>query len=179
MLRLVFGKVAFLFTGDAGKQAEAGMLAAGEDVQAQILKVGHHGSSSASSPAFLAAVKPQVAIYCCGVGNSYGHPHAETLTALADVGAKVYGTDVNGTVVVTSDGTTYQVDPRKGRGAGSAFDAPRPPQLLRPARHRGRLPDEPHQSRLHGQADREEHPGGPLHHHCLLQERTERGRRSG
>ena len=58
------------------------MLAAGEDVRAQILKVGHHGSSSASSPDFLAAVRPEVAIYSCGVGNSYDHPHAETLAAL-------------------------------------------------------------------------------------------------
>ena len=90
------------------------MLAAGEDLQAQILKVGHHGSSSASSPAFLSAVKPEVAVYCCGVGNSYDHPHEETLTALSDVGAKIYGTDVNGTVVVTSDGATYQVDTEQG-----------------------------------------------------------------
>ena len=123
VLRLVFGKVAFLFDGDAGQEAEAGMLATGEDVQAQILKVGHHGSNSASSPPFLSAVKPEVAVYCCGVGNSYGHPHEETMTALADVGAKIYGTDVNGTVVVGSDGATYQVDTEKG-GARAPPSAP-------------------------------------------------------
>ncbi len=110
VLRLVYGKVAFLFTGDAGKETEADLLASGANVQAQILKVGHHGSSSASSARFLAAVGPEVAIYSCGVGNSYGHPHAETIAALEDVGAKIYGTDKNGTVIVTSDGSTCSVD---------------------------------------------------------------------
>jgi len=122
VLRLVYRQVSFLFTGDAGQPAEAEMLAAHEDVSAQILKVGHHGSSSASSPAFLAAVHPQVAVYSCGLGNSFGHPAAVTLADLADVGATVYGTDVNGTVVVTSDGSTYQVQCEKGgpRGPPSA-----------------------------------------------------------
>ena len=115
VLRLPYGNVAFLFTGDAGQEAEAGMSGAGETLQAQILKVGHHGSHSASSPSFLSVVEPQVAIYSSGVGNSYDHPHQETLAALADVGAQVYGTDQNGTVVVTSDGTGYQVETEEGQ----------------------------------------------------------------
>jgi competence protein ComEC len=110
VLRLAYGKVSFLFTGDAGKEAEADMLASGANVQAQVLKVGHHGSSSASSASFLAAVGPEAAIYGCGVGNSYGHPHAETITALEDVETKIYGTDKDSTIVVTSDGSTYSVD---------------------------------------------------------------------
>jgi competence protein ComEC len=109
VLRLVDGGVAFLFTGDAEATAEAGMLAAGQNVQAQILKIGHHASRTASSPAFLAAVRPKIAVYCAETGNEYGHPHAETLAALAAVGATVYGTDRNGTVSVTTDGVTYQV----------------------------------------------------------------------
>lgn len=109
VLRLVYGKVAFLFTGDAGKEAEAQMLAEGDTLQAQILKVGHHGSSSASSPEFLDAVKPQVAVYSCGAGNSYGHPAASTIANLAAAGATVYGTDLNGSIVVTTDGNTYRV----------------------------------------------------------------------
>ena len=112
----MFGKVAFLFTGDAGDMAEAAMLATNEDVSAQILKVGQHGSDAASSPEFLAAVKPAVAIYSCGLGDSDQHPAAGTLANLADAGARVYGTDVNGTVVVTSDGSTYKVQPEKGEG---------------------------------------------------------------
>jgi len=113
VLRLVYGKTVFLLMGDADKDAEASILSAGLPVHANVLKVGHHGSRSASSPAFLAQVKPQVAVYCAGSGNDYGHPHAQTLAALAAVGAQVYGTDANGTVVVTSDGNTYKVEVAK------------------------------------------------------------------
>jgi hypothetical protein len=127
VLRLVYGKVAFLFTGDAGSAAETSMLAGGEPLRAQVLKVGHHGSESGSSPAFLAAVRPGVAVYSAGAGNDFGHPHAETLAALAAAGATIYGTDVNGTVVVTSEGTTYKVDVEKeGR--------PRAPPTVAPGR---------------------------------------------
>ena len=113
VVRLAYGKVAFLFSGDAESAAEAGMLAKGQNVQAQILKVGHHGSRSASSPAFLAAIQPEIAVYSSGAGNSYSHPHAETLVALDGVGATIYGTDVDGTVVVTTDGTDYKVEMAK------------------------------------------------------------------
>ena len=118
VLRLVFGKVSFLFMGDAGKPIEQELLAAHTGVSADILKVGHHGSSSASSPVFLAAVHPQVAIYSCGAGNSYGHPAPVTIVNLLATGATVYGTDVNGTVVVTSDGSTYRVTCEKGSPRG-------------------------------------------------------------
>ena len=114
VLRLVYGEVSFLFMGDAQTNAEAGILAAGLPVQSTILKVGHHGSNTSSSPAFLAQVKPAVAIYSAGVGNSYGHPRPETLAALAAVGAQIYGTDANGTVTVTTDGFTYEVNVQKG-----------------------------------------------------------------
>jgi competence protein ComEC len=114
VLRLVYGNGSFLFMGDADKDAEASMLSAGLTLQAAILKVGHHASSSASSKAFLNQVKPKVAIYTAALGNSYGHPHAVTLTALAAVGAQIYGTDVNGTITVTTDGVTYQVSTQKG-----------------------------------------------------------------
>lgn len=118
VLRLLHGGVGFLFAGDAGQEAEQRMLGAGGDLRAHVLKVGHHGSRSGSSPAFLAAVAPVVAVYSCGSGNSFGHPHPEVLAALAAVGADVYGTDVNGTVVVTSDGTDYQVTPERGGPRG-------------------------------------------------------------
>ena len=114
VLRLVYGESSFLFMGDADKDAEAGILASGLPVQASIMKVGHHGSNTASSPAFLAQVKPAIAIYMAGLGNPYGHPHAETLAALAAVGAQIYGTDLNGTITVTTDGHVNQVDVQKG-----------------------------------------------------------------
>jgi competence protein ComEC len=113
VLRFVYGEISFLFMGDADKNAEAGILASGLPFQANILKVGHHGSNTASSPSFLAQVKPAVAIYMAGVGNSYGHPHAETLAALAAVGAQIYGTDLNGTIIVSTDGHTYKIDIQK------------------------------------------------------------------
>ena len=113
VLRLVYGRVSFLFMGDADKAAEVNMIAAGLAAPVTILKVGHHGSDSASSPAFLALIKPAVAIYSAGVGNSFGHPKAVTLIDLAAVGAQIYGTDLNGTVLVSTDSQTYQVIPAK------------------------------------------------------------------
>jgi len=112
---LSYGNVDFLFTGDAEQEAEATMLAASDIPvpEVEILKVGHHGSRTASSKGFLAATSPEVAIYMAGKGNSYGHPHQETLDALAQIGAKIYGTDVNGTIIVTTDGTTYTVQTTK------------------------------------------------------------------
>jgi len=111
VLSLSYGQTDFLFMGDAEKEAEGAMLVASDipvpDVE--ILKLGHHGSRTASSPDFLKATTPEVAIYMAGVGNSYGHPHAETISALQGIGARIYGTDVNGTVSVASDGVTYEV----------------------------------------------------------------------
>jgi hypothetical protein len=92
------------------------MLAAHLDLQADVLKVGHHGSGSASSSEFLNAIRPKVTVYSAGAGNSYGHPHPETLRALSAVGAAIYGTDKDGTVVITTDGTTYQVMTERGKG---------------------------------------------------------------
>lgn len=113
VLRLVHGQVAFLFAGDAESDAEVAIRSSGQALNAAVLKIGHHASRSSSSPQFLAAVKPQVAIYSAGAGNSYGHPHQETLANLANIGAEVYGTDVNGTVIVTSDGNGYSVSTSK------------------------------------------------------------------
>jgi len=113
VLSLSYGQVDFLFTGDAEQEAEASMLTAGIVPDVEILKVGHHGSRTASSAAFLAATTPEVAIYMAGKGNVYGHPHAETIEALEEIGAEIYGTDVNGTIVVVTDGITYAVQTEK------------------------------------------------------------------
>ncbi|MFC1983148.1 lamin tail domain-containing protein, partial [Chloroflexota bacterium] len=107
VLSLNYGQIDFLFTGDAEQEAESSMLGAGVVPYVEILKVGHHGSSTASSIPFLDAVQPEVAIYMAGEGNPYGHPHNETLTALDNIGADIYGTDINGTIVVTVDCESY------------------------------------------------------------------------
>ena len=113
VLSLSYGEIDFLFTGDAEQQAESNMLGTGILRDVEILKVGHHGSRTASSQAFLAAVQPDVAIYMAGLGNQYGHPHEETITALQAIGASIYGTDANGTVTVSTDGQTHIVQTEK------------------------------------------------------------------
>lgn len=111
VLSLSYGQVDFLFTGDAEQEAEASMLADGVVPDVEILKIGHHGSRTASSIEFLQAAKPECAIYMAGEGNSYGHPHEETITNLCRVGAEIYGTDIHGTITVTTNGVTYNVLP--------------------------------------------------------------------
>ncbi|MBA7653174.1 hypothetical protein ES703_61017 [subsurface metagenome] len=104
VLSLSYGDIDFLFMGDAEQEAEASMLTMGIVPDVEILKVGHHGSRSSSSAQFLDAVKPELAIYMAGKGNSYGHPHQETITALTEVGALIQGTDMYGTIVITTTG---------------------------------------------------------------------------
>ena len=117
VLRLRYGNVTFLFTGDASRKAEASILEAGLRLQADILKVGHHGSVWASSPQFLKSVMPKVAVYMASgrPPKKYGipKPHPETIVALEEVGAKVYGADTHGTIMITTDGKTYTIDTEK------------------------------------------------------------------
>lgn len=107
--RVQFGQTAFLLTGDAQTESEQEMLSSGANLQADVLKVGHHGSHNSSSWAFLKAVSPRYAVISVGAGNDYGHPHQITLSRLSSIGARVYRTDLNGTVVITSDGRTLTV----------------------------------------------------------------------
>jgi beta-lactamase superfamily II metal-dependent hydrolase len=116
VLRLRYGNIAFLFTGDALKEAEAIILEAGLEVQADILKVGHHGAFDSSSRKFLKSVMPKVAVYMApGKPPKFGpqRPHPDTIAALKKVEAKVYGTDTHGTVIITTDGKTYTTDTEK------------------------------------------------------------------
>ena len=80
------------------------MLGTGINLQADVLKAGHHGSSDSGSEAFLNAVNPQYAVISCGQENDYGHPHWATLNAYRRRGILVYRTDEQGSIVVTSDG---------------------------------------------------------------------------
>ena len=109
MFKLVYGSTSFLFTGDAQAASEEAVLAAGYDVSADVLKVGHHGSSGATSQAFLSAVHPAYAVISCGKNNDYGHPHVPTLSRLEKEGATVLRTDESGTVVLCSDGKNVYV----------------------------------------------------------------------
>ena len=111
VLRLSYGQIDFLLSGDAGKEAEASMLADGIVPDVETLKVGHHGSRTASSIQFLQAARPECAIYMAEQDNSYGHPHWDTIINLCQVGAKIYGTDIHGTIIITTDGVIYDLLP--------------------------------------------------------------------
>lgn len=106
VLKLVCGNVSFLFMGDAEAEVEKQL---GADVGADILKVGHHGSSTSSSAEFIRRVSPGTAVISCGRNNSYGHPHEKVLERLEAVGAQCYRTDVNGSVTVVTDGENYRI----------------------------------------------------------------------
>jgi competence protein ComEC len=116
VLRISYGTTSFLYAGDATTAAEEVMLKNGYPMDAQVLKVGHHGSSSSSSKAFLSRVGPEVAVISLGKDNPYGHPHKETLTLLQAKVPDVYRTDVDGTVLVRSDGASYSVSTENGKG---------------------------------------------------------------
>ncbi|WP_232336735.1 MBL fold metallo-hydrolase [Planococcus lenghuensis] len=110
-LKLSYGETGFIFTGDAGVQQEQEMIDSRADLDAEVLQLGHHGSNTSTSRAFLKAVSPEVVIYSAGAGNPYGHPHAEVIASAENTGADVFGTDVNGTIIVQTDGETLKVIP--------------------------------------------------------------------
>lgn len=106
-----YGLVRFLLVGDAERAEEDWLLANERDeLRADVLKVGHHGSSTSSSDAFLRAVSPDVAIISVGARNKYGHPSSDVLYALSRVGAEVLRTDEAGTVVVRTDGVHIEIE---------------------------------------------------------------------
>lgn len=109
VLRLVYGDVGFLFTGDAEIESEDEMLSSGQRLEAHVLKVGHHGSTTSTSEEFLREVSPEHAIISCGAGNKYGHPHDEIIERLEDEGISVYRTDEEGTVHIICDGEDIEV----------------------------------------------------------------------
>lgn len=110
---LTYNDCRFLFMGDAEAESEAEIMTAGYAITADILKVGHHGSHSSSSEAFIQKVQPRYAVISCGEGNSYGHPHDDTLATLNKFYAEIYRTDTHGTVVATCDGETISLNSLK------------------------------------------------------------------
>lgn len=111
VMRLDFGKSSFLFTGDIEAPAEKRLLERGANLKCTILKVAHHGSKTSTSPQFLRAAQPQVALISCGRYNRYGHPNAEPLRELNDSHAAVFRTDVNGSIEVDCSETACEVRP--------------------------------------------------------------------
>ncbi len=106
VIRMTFGEISVLLTGDAESESEADIVKRykSSELECDVLKSGHHGSSTSSSSALLDAVSPKYAVISCGAGNSYGHPHTETTEKYESRKITVYRTDRNGTVVMKSDG---------------------------------------------------------------------------
>lgn len=107
VIKLSYKNNSFLFMGDAEELSENQITA---NVNADVLKVGHHGSSSSTGLAFLSKVSPKYAVISVGAGNDYGHPAQTTLDKLSGIGAIIYRTDKDGTVVFKSDGTNITVN---------------------------------------------------------------------
>lgn len=127
VLKATYNKVSFLLTGDADADIESKIMEK-YDVNATVLKAGHHGSNTSSSAKFISAVKPAAAILSYGKDNSYGHPHKEVVTRLKNVASKIYSTAVSGNVIVTTNGVTHSVSAKEwtGDGTGNVTPTPKP-----------------------------------------------------
>ena len=110
VLRVEYKNISFLLTGDAGAAAETDLIRSRLPLTSDVLKVGHHGSLTSTTPEFLAAVRPRFAIISAGKRNMHGHPHHDILERLKQVGAKIYRTDQQGAITCHTDGTTLQIE---------------------------------------------------------------------
>lgn len=112
--KLIYNDFSMLLTGDAEKESEERMLKTYKaELKSSILKAGHHGSNTSSSLPFLKAVAPEAAIISLGANNDYHHPHPSTLKKYGEAKMKVYRTDTDGTVTVSSDGKAYTITKEK------------------------------------------------------------------
>jgi len=116
VLRITYIQTSLLFMADADTVVEKSLVTSGCNLSSQILKVGHHGGTSASSPDFLRRVMPMVSIISVGEGNYYGYPTGRTLHALQAVGSSIYRTDTCGSIKITTDGLNYSISPEKSCG---------------------------------------------------------------
>lgn len=108
-VKLVHGENSFLFTGDMEREAEADLLESGADVSANVLKVGHHGSSTSTSKEFLDRVNPEYAVIEVGSPNDYGHPDSKVIKRIKKIGTEIYRTDLSGNIVFVSDGEKLKI----------------------------------------------------------------------
>ena len=110
VVKITYKGTSFLFMGDAESVVENELLQEKSDINADVLKVGHHGSSYSSTVDFIKSVAPKYAVISCGANNQYGHPHAETLVTLNSFNINTYRTDESGTIIITSDSVKITVD---------------------------------------------------------------------
>lgn len=108
--KVTHGENSFLFTGDAESDEEREIIGAGVDLDADVLKMGHHGSNTSSCKEFLAEVTPEICVIMCGEDNDYGHPHKEPLERLKKYTNEIYRTDLCGDIVISSDGKNLDIN---------------------------------------------------------------------
>ncbi len=116
VLKITYGETSVLLTGDAAFAEEAEIIASGENIDCDILKAGHHGSSTSTGSEFLEKATPGICVISCGADNDYGHPAQSTLERISDYTDKIYRTDRCGTVTAESDGKVFTVKTEKGSG---------------------------------------------------------------
>lgn len=117
VLKVTHGNVTFLLMGDAGITEEMYLMSSGYDLKSDVYKVPHHGSRHSANVSFIYRVMPEVSVIEVGP-NKYGHPAPKTLAILKDAGSVIYSTDLNGNVVVTSDGRSFTVTPQYETSSG-------------------------------------------------------------
>src|SRR5699024_2600916 len=109
VMKVTYGSISFLFTGDAEREAENRIVSSGQNIEAEILKVGHHGSDTSTTAPFLQKVNPKVAIISVGENSQYGHPNQSVIDRIKAQGIELYATKSHGNIIVTTDGNTYDV----------------------------------------------------------------------
>ncbi len=138
VMRITYGSNSFMFTGDAELPVETLLLNSGETLKSDVLKVGHHGSSSSTSYLWLRTVDPDYAVICVGADNTYGHPTDAVLSRLRDAEVTTYRTDLHGDILCTSDGKNITFTTASGESSGGTGDAEditgsSDPQITQPA----------------------------------------------
>lgn len=108
-MKIVSGGASALFTGDIEIEAEENLIFLGNRIKSDILKVPHHGGRTSSSEGFLRAVKPEISVVSAGKNNPFNHPHEETVERYRDAGARLFRTDADGAVTITSTGNSYEI----------------------------------------------------------------------
>lgn len=128
-IRVQDGNTSFLITGDAEAESEAQMTASGLNLDSDVYVMGHHGSGTSTSWDLLQAATPEYAVLSCGAGNSYGHPHIESMEKLQAMGIQLLRTDKQGNIVASTDGNTitWNVSPCNDYTPGDPNDEPAQP----------------------------------------------------
>lgn len=126
VVKITYQNTSFLFMGDAEYESERDMLDAGADVKTDVIKIGHHGSETSTGYRLLREAEPSIAVISVAAAKNYGHPEAEVLTRLRDADVRVYRTDMQGHIVITSDGNNLNVTTEKNQDAETNPTKPEP-----------------------------------------------------